>query len=108
MIIFSKLIFKFLSDAGFQCFGTDLVGHGLSDTVEGHKGYIPDFEACRQDIINHIQSEQTKYGSHLKTFCIAHSMGGMLSLRLTLDNPNLFSGIVLVSSKRALFSECSL
>ena len=37
-----------LSEAGFRCFGTDLVGHGLSDTIEGHKAYIPDFVSCRQ------------------------------------------------------------
>lgn len=86
-----------LSEAGFHCFGTDLVGHGLSDTIDGLKAYIPDFKACRQDILTHIQSEQLKHiNKRLKTFCVAHSMGGMLSLRLALDNPNLFSGIILV------------
>ena len=55
-----------LSDAGFHCFGTDLVGHGLSDTMDGLKAYIPDFKTCRQDILDHILSEQSKHSSQLK------------------------------------------
>ena len=45
---FFKIYLQTLSEAGFRCFGTDLVGHGLSDTIEGHKAYIPDFVSCRQ------------------------------------------------------------
>ena len=47
---------EFLSRAGYYCFGTDLVGHGLSESVEDHlKAFIPDFGACRLDILDHIK-----------------------------------------------------
>ena len=87
---------EFLSQAGLHCFGTDLIGHGLSDTIDGQKAFVPDFDNCVQDMKKHVLDEKAKFGSNLPIFAVAHSMGGLLTLRLTLDNPGLFKGIVLV------------
>ena len=46
---------EWLSTKGYYCFGTDLVGHGLSDTVDGLPAFIPDFKECRDDILEHIE-----------------------------------------------------
>lgn len=86
---------ELLSEAGFRCFGTDLVGHGLSDSIEGYKAYIPDFAEARGHILEHVKSEKRKHGANLPVFGVAHSMGGMLLIRIAMDNPNLFRGIVL-------------
>ena len=94
---------EFLSSKGFYCFGTDLVSHGFSDTANGLPAFIPDFKECRDDIIDHIKHEiQMIEGKHYGVgkvpplFIIGHSMGGMLSIRLVQDHPDLFKAMVLV------------
>lgn len=44
----------------------------------------------------HIEDERRRHGLNLPVFAVAHSMGGMLTIRLALDVPDLFSAIVLV------------
>ena len=60
------------------------------------RAYIDDFSHCRQDILDHIQAEKDTieefYQVSLPCFTVAHSMGGMIMIRLALDNPDLFSG----------------
>ena len=64
---------------GFYCFGTDLVGHGNSDKIEGLPVFIPDFKECLDDIIDHInyvkQFMESQYGQVLPLFILGHSMG---------------------------------
>ena len=91
---------EFLSNQGYFCFGTDLVGHGESSLIDHRRAYIDDFAQCRRDIIDHIESEKKTieefYKVTLPVFGVAHSMGGMIMIRLAVDNPDLFTAMVLV------------
>ena len=94
---------EYLSNQGYYCFGTDLMGHGKSSLIDGHRAYIEDFAQCRQDILDHISDEKKLmrdfYGDdpvkNLPLFTVAHSMGGMIMIRLALDHPELFTAMVL-------------
>ena len=67
---------------GFYCFGTELVGHGNSDKIEGLPVFIPDFKECRDDILDHIHDVkkflETQYGQAPPLFILGHSMGKVL------------------------------
>ena len=75
------------------------MGHGKSSLIDGHRAYIEDFAQCRQDILDHISDEKKLirdfYAVDLPLFTVAHSMGGMIMIRLALDHPELFTAMVL-------------
>ena len=63
------------------------------------RAYIGDFAQCRQDILDHIADEKKLIrdlgGQDLPLFTVAHSMGGMIMIRVALDHPELFTAMVL-------------
>jgi len=74
-------ILKPFVDAGFKCLLTDLPGHGRSP---GKRGHIPHLEFVDQILSASLEKIDGP------TSIAGHSMGGLMTLRLILKNPDLF------------------
>jgi len=82
-----------LSQAGLAAFGHDHEGHGLSG---GERVNIADFQYFVDDVFQDCQTYKQKYqNKKLPVFIFGHSMGGLITLLATLQNPSYFKGMVL-------------
>lgn len=81
-----------LANEGYFVFGHDHVGHGLS---EGDRVHVNSFTEYTRDVIQHIDMVQLEH-KDLPLFIIGHSMGGTIALKVGLEKPNLFHGMILL------------
>ncbi|XP_023643809.1 caffeoylshikimate esterase isoform X1 [Capsella rubella] len=92
---FFEGIARRLALSGYGVFAMDYPGFGLS---EGLHGYIPSFDLLVQDVLEHYSNikEKPEFSS-LPSFLFGQSMGGAVSLKIHLKQPNAWTGAVLVA-----------
>jgi acylglycerol lipase len=84
-----------LALSGYGVFAMDYPGFGLS---EGLHGYIPSFDLLVQDVIEHYSNiKANPEFSSLPSFLFGQSMGGAVSLKIHLKQPNAWAGAVLLA-----------
>nr|AUD55855.1 monoacylglycerol lipase [Hirudo verbana] len=84
---------KTLTEEGCTVFSHDHVGHGES---EGTRVHIDDFSFYCDDVVAHVKKIKERH-VNLPCFIIGHSMGGTVAIIAALKNPDLFSGVILIS-----------
>lgn len=75
-----------MKDLSFAVYAWDLRGHGRS---EGKRGFARDFEDYVKDFqlfLQHLRDERGLYPKDLAL--LAHSMGGLIQLKMLLNNPH--------------------
>ncbi|EGR28729.1 hypothetical protein IMG5_169260 [Ichthyophthirius multifiliis] len=88
-------IAKAFSEKGFIVVGFDHRGFGQS---EGKSGYLESLETHLADSKLFVKKIMDQYGKdQYKYFLAGLSMGGMTSYRLSLENPELFAGAILMA-----------
>jgi acylglycerol lipase len=85
-----------LAEAGFDVFGLDLRGHGLSD---GKRGDYPSKERFEKDLAETLA--QIKPMSR-KLVVMGHSLGALAAVVATKNNPQAVDGLVLVSAAKRI------
>ncbi|CAI8584753.1 unnamed protein product [Vicia faba] len=81
--------------SGYAVFAMDYPGFGLS---EGLHGYIPNFDDLVDDVIEHYTQIKARPDMReLPRFLLGQSMGGAVSLKVHLKEPNNWDGVVLVA-----------
>ncbi|CAL9230483.1 unnamed protein product [Arabidopsis halleri] len=84
-----------LALSGYGVFAMDYPGFGLS---EGLHGYIPSFDLLVQDVMEHYSNMKANPEfSSLPSFLFGQSMGGAVSLKIHLKQPNAWTGAVLLA-----------
>ncbi|XP_023538750.1 caffeoylshikimate esterase-like isoform X2 [Cucurbita pepo subsp. pepo] len=86
---------RHIAASGYAVYAMDYPGFGLS---EGLHGYIPSFDQLVDDVIE--QYKKFKGRPELKGlphFILGQSMGGAITLKIHLKEPNLWDGLVLVA-----------
>jgi acylglycerol lipase len=92
---FFEGIARRLALSGYGVFAMDYPGFGLS---EGLHGYIPSFDLLVQDVIEHYSNiKANPEFSSLPSFLFGQSMGGAVSLKIHLKQPNAWAGAVLLA-----------
>lgn len=81
-----------LTEKGMFVFSHDHVGHGLS---EGDRVHVEHSRTFIDDVVQHVNLIKAKY-TDVPLFIIGHSVGGLITLKTALDNPNLFTGVALI------------
>ncbi len=81
----------FLVERGYALCALDLPGHGKSD---GRPGFIARFSHYLDTVNRYLETLQTDYPNQ-PLILFGHSMGGLVSSRLLLDNQRAFHGAVL-------------
>jgi acylglycerol lipase len=84
---------KYFSERGIETVGFDYRGFGRS---EGREGYVESREAHLKDSRKFVD-EVAPFYKGVPRFALGLSLGGMTIYYLTLDNPNLFDGVVLMA-----------
>ncbi|TKY69349.1 Caffeoylshikimate esterase [Spatholobus suberectus] len=92
---FFEGIAKRIAASGYGVFAMDYPGFGLS---EGLHGYIPKFD----DLVDDVREHYTKIKARpdlrdLPRFILGQSMGGAVSLKVHLKEPNNWDGMILVA-----------
>lgn len=90
----SAHVAKYLADQGFTVVGFDYRGFGKSS---GERGEVDSFQVLLDDSMDFIVQTDNMYPS-IKKFIVGASLGGLLAYHLGLQNPKMFSGIVLLSA----------
>ncbi|XP_057447852.1 caffeoylshikimate esterase-like [Lotus japonicus] len=92
---FFEGIARRIAAAGYAVFAMDYPGFGLS---EGLHGYIPNFDDLVDDVIEHYRRVKARPDLRgLPRFLLGQSMGGAVSLKVHLKEPNNWDGVVLVA-----------
>ena len=73
-----------LTGAGYQVFGFDLRGHGLS---QGKRGYTPSFDHLLDDMHTFIEEVNERYTFSCPSFLYGHSLGANLVINFALRRP---------------------
>jgi acylglycerol lipase len=81
-----------LTKKGIFVFIHDHVGHGLS---EGDRVHVDDGNTYVKDVLQHVNIVKEKYPT-IPYLIFGHSMGGLITLKTVLDNPNLFTAMILI------------
>lgn len=92
---FFEGIAKYIAASGYGVYAIDHPGFGLS---EGLHGYIPSFD----DLVDNVIEQYTKIKGRpevrsLPRFMLGQSMGGAVTLKVHLQEPREWNGIVLVA-----------
>ncbi|KAL2347605.1 hypothetical protein Fmac_001605 [Flemingia macrophylla] len=92
---FFEGIARRIAASGYGVFAMDYPGFGLSD---GLHGYIPNFDDLVDDVIEHYTKIKARPGLRdLPRFILGQSMGGAVSLKIHLKEPNNWDGMILVA-----------
>lgn len=83
----------YFGEKGFYTVGFDHRGFGRS---EGAGGYMDSFEAHLKDCRVFLDEVMPRF-EKLPKFGLGQSMGGMTVYYLTLENPDLFDGVILMA-----------
>lgn len=92
-----KQLATYLTNAGFICYGFDLIGHGKSVFDGERVGIVKtdDFFTAEVECINHIYNFIKKENENLEINLFAHSMGSMISQCYIQKYPEHFSKVIL-------------
>ncbi len=82
---------EFLQNHNYALYAIDLPGHGQSS---GSAGHIDSFNSYQQAVLDYYQEIRSQY-PNLPIFLLGHSMGGLISTHILLDNQQLFKGALL-------------
>lgn len=85
-----------LTGAGYNVFGLDLRGHGLSD---GKRGDYPSADRFAKDLAETLALVKSK--SH-KLVLMGHSLGVLAAVAAAKNNPRAVDGLVLVSAAKRI------
>jgi len=91
---YGPMVAEELAAAGYDVFGLDLRGHGLSD---GRRGDYPSQERLRKDISETLALVNSKSG---RLVVMGHSLGALPAIIAAKDHPGEVSGLVLVSAAK--------
>ena len=91
---YGPMVAEELAAAGYDVFGLDLRGHGLSD---GRRGDYPSQERLRKDISETLALVNSKSG---RLVVMGHSLGALPAIIAAKDHPDEVSGLVLVSAAK--------
>ncbi|XP_002521224.2 caffeoylshikimate esterase [Ricinus communis] len=84
-----------LASSGYAVFAMDYPGFGLS---EGLHCYIPSFDRLVDDVMEHFSKvKEDPAICNLPSFLFGQSMGGAVTLKLHLKQPNAWNGAILVA-----------
>lgn len=93
---YGPMVAEQLASAGYDVFGLDLRGHGLSD---GRRGDYPSEERLRKDIAETLQVVKSKSD---RLVVMGHSLGALTAIIAAKDHPEDISGVVLVSAAKKI------
>jgi lysophospholipase len=82
-----------LNDAGFAVHAVDYRGHGRS---EGRRVHVDDVDDYVADVRAAL-AEVRRRDPGLPVFLLGHSQGGLIALKLALDDPAAIDGLVVTS-----------
>ena len=82
--------------AGYDVFGLDLRGHGLSD---GRRGDYPSAERLAKDLSEAVAAVK---GRSRRLVLLGHSLGALTAVRALKGSPGAADGLVLVSAARKI------
>ncbi|XP_028780488.1 caffeoylshikimate esterase-like [Neltuma alba] len=92
---FFEGIAKRIAGSGYAVYAMDYPGFGLS---EGLHGYIPDFDYLVDDVIEQYRRIKARPELRgLPRFILGQSMGGAVTLKVHLKEPNNWDGVLLVA-----------
>lgn len=85
---------RFLNDYGFEVWGHDHPGHGL--TSENSLGYVKgDAMSHLLSVMGYVREEMLKENENLPIILFGHSMGSFLSLRFMEVYPHSYDALIL-------------
>ncbi|KAG7477839.1 hypothetical protein MATL_G00073750 [Megalops atlanticus] len=82
-----------LMERALLVFAHDHVGHGNS---EGERMSVVDFQIFIRDTLQHVDVVRGQHPG-LPVFLLGHSMGGAISILTACEQPDAFTGVVLIS-----------
>lgn len=91
---YGPMVAEQLAAAGYNVFGLDLRGHGLSD---GRRGDYPSEERLKKDIAEALALVKSKSN---RLVVMGHSLGALTAIIAAKDHPEEVSGLVLVSAAK--------
>jgi len=91
---YGPMVAEQLAAAGYDAFGLDLRGHGLSD---GRRGDYPSEVRLRKDIAETLAMVKSKSD---RLVVMGHSLGALTAIIAAKDHPEEVSGVVLVSAAK--------
>jgi alpha-beta hydrolase superfamily lysophospholipase len=93
---YGPMVAEQLAAAGYDVFGLDLRGHGLSD---GRRGDYPSEERLLKDIGETLALVKSKSN---KLVVMGHSLGALPAIVATKNHPEEINGLVLVSAAKKI------
>jgi len=88
---------KFLSENGWAVYACDLRAHGLSpDPPKADRVHVNRFEDYFRDVDALTGLAREKY-PELPMYLLGHSMGGLISIRYSLEKPAGLAGVIISS-----------
>jgi alpha-beta hydrolase superfamily lysophospholipase len=93
---YGPLIAEHLAASGFDVFGLDLRGHGLSD---GKRGDYPSRERFVEDLGSAVSLAKSK---SRKLVLLGHSLGALAAIAAVNSKPESVDGVVLLSAARKI------
>mmetsp|Transcript_448 Transcript_448/g.470 ORF Transcript_448/g.470 Transcript_448/m.470 type:complete len:123 (+) Transcript_448:162-530(+) len=87
-------ISKFLYENGYTVLAMDQQGHGKS---EGPRSLISSVNYLIDDSLKYIEKGLELYDRNLPVFVLGESLGGCISLQLSLRCPETFRGLILLA-----------
>jgi len=81
-----------LNQNGYQVYGMDHQGHGLSD---GERGWVDKFADYTTDFVQFATDVKQQIGESCPMFLLGHSMGGCIAVLSALRSESLWAGVML-------------
>ena len=91
-VSFYKGMIKTLTNNGFNVYAMDWRGYGKSNGIPNYKGVLKDTEVAFADFLMKTENDS------LKIIVYGMSLGGQLAVKITKDNQDIVSALILDSS----------